>query len=82
MHTVIRQMSISDACIQLFGIFNYKFDLKLSSGRCSGCDEPYAEYSKLSGAPCATHLTLCFSMMLILASGGGLVQPPKIFFLK
>ena len=38
--------------------------LDLSSGRASGSDELSAEHFKFAGTPCATHLSLCFSMML------------------
>lgn len=37
---------------------------ELSSGRSSGCDELNAEHFKFAGVPCATHLSLCFSMMI------------------
>ena len=36
---------------------------ELSSSRSAGCDELYAEHFKFAGVPCATHLSLCFSMM-------------------
>ena len=38
--------------------------IELSSGRSPGCDELNAEHFKFAGVPCATHLSLCFSMML------------------
>ena len=48
---------------------------ELSSGRSAGCDELNAEHFKAAGVPCATHLSLCFSM------GGGhrFCTPPPLF---
>ena len=37
---------------------------ELSLGRSPGCDELYAEHFRTAGIPCATHLSLCFSMMM------------------
>ena len=41
---------------------------ELSSGRSPGCDSLSAEHFKFAGVPCATHLSLCFSMMVRHAS--------------
>ena len=37
---------------------------ELSSGSSPGCDSLSAEHFKFAGVPCATHLSLCFSMMV------------------
>ena len=47
--------------------------MELSSGRSSGCDELNAEHFKAAGVPCATHLSLCFSMMI-----GHKILPPSL----
>ena len=62
---MLRQLNFSDPSVPLFSVPEI-FDSisELSSGRSPGCDEMYAEDSKFAGAPCAIHLSLCFSMML------------------
>ena len=63
--SVLRQLSISDASVPLFSVPEILDSIsELSSGRSPGCDELYAEHFKFAGAPCAIHLSLCFSMML------------------
>ena len=37
---------------------------ELTSGRCAGHDDLYAEHLKFAGQSCAIHLSFCFTMML------------------
>ena len=54
-----------DACITAFSVSEVSDAIfQLSSGRSSGCDELTAEHFKYAGIPCATHISLCFSVML------------------
>ena len=62
---VLRQLNVSDsrsASISEPEVLRSIFEL--SSGRSPGCDELYAEHFKFGGVPCATHLSLCLTMML------------------
>ena len=62
---VLTQLINSDSCTTPFSVSEILESIfELSSGRSSGCDELSAEHFKFAGIPCATHLSLCFSMML------------------
>ena len=62
---VLKELRNVDAGADLFSVHKVlECTHELSSGRSPGCDNLTAEHYKLAGVPCATHLSLCFSMMI------------------
>ena len=70
----VRNTESKELVLQQFSVVNNDFECfsvpevsksitELSSGRSCGNDRLSAEHFKFAGVSCATHLSLCFSMM-------------------
>ena len=63
--SVLRQLGGNRSNVPTFTVSEVIESIKqLSSGRSPGCDELHVEHFRFAGLSCATHFSLCFSMML------------------